>query len=43
MIMRNIIKEIVIGEFSKLIRLIEADFIANYKKKVNNFLLSQMG
>lgn len=42
MIMRNIIKEIVIGEFSKLIRLIEADFIANYKKKVNNFLLSQM-
>lgn len=40
--MRNIIKEIVIGEFSKLIRLIEADFIANYKKKVNNFLLSQM-
>lgn len=40
--MRDEIKNIVLEEFSKLINLIEADFINNYKKKVNNFLLSQM-
>lgn len=40
--MRNIIKDIVIEEFSKVINLIEADFKSNYDKKVNNFLLSQM-
>jgi len=37
-----IIKNIICEEFSKLIKLIENDFSANYKKKVNNFLLSQM-
>lgn len=40
--MRESIKEIVIDEFSKLTGLIEADFQANFKRKVNNFLLSQM-
>ena len=40
--MRDKIKDIVIDEFSKLINLIESDFETNYKKKVNNFLLSQM-
>lgn len=36
------IKTIILEEFSKLINLIEADFKSNYKRKVNNFLLSQM-
>lgn len=40
--MRNIIKQIVFEEFSKLTDLIEKDFATNYKRKVNNFLLSQM-
>ncbi len=40
--MKDIIKQIVIEEFSKLTKLIEDDFAANYKRKVNNFLLSQM-
>ena len=40
--MRNAIKNIVLEEFSKLIGLIEKDFKNNYKRKVNNFLLSQM-
>ena len=40
--MRNTIKQIVFEEFSKLTDLIEKDFAANYKRKVNNFLLSQM-
>lgn len=40
--MRDIIKQIVFEEFSKLTDLIEKDFTANYKRKVNNFLLSQM-
>ncbi len=40
--MKQQIKNIVIDEFSKLINLIEADFQANFKRKVNNFLLSQM-
>lgn len=40
--MRERIKNIVIDEFSKLTGLIEADFNANFKRKVNNFLLSQM-
>ncbi len=40
--MRNTIKQIVFEEFSKLIDLIEKDFSTNYKRKVNNFLLSQM-
>lgn len=40
--MRSTIKQIVYEEFSKLTDLIEKDFAANYKRKVNNFLLSQM-
>lgn len=40
--MRDIIKQIVFEEFSKLTDLIEKDFTANYKRIVNNFLLSQM-
>lgn len=40
--MRNKVKQIVFEEFSKLTNLIEKDFAANYKRKVNNFLLSQM-
>ncbi len=40
--MKDTIKKIVIEEFSKLTKLIEDDFTANYKRKVNNFLLSQM-
>ncbi len=40
--MRQQIKDIIIEEFSKLTELIEADFVPNYRKKINNFLLSQM-
>ena len=40
--MKNAIKQIVYEEFSKLVELIEQDFTSNYKRKVNNFLLSQM-
>ncbi len=40
--MRCTIKRIVFEEFSKLTDLIEKDFATNYKRKVNNFLLSQM-
>ena len=40
--MRDRIKNIVLDEFTKVIHLIEADFAANYDRKVNNFLLSQM-
>lgn len=40
--MKDTIKKIIIEEFSKLTKLIEDDFAANYKRKVNNFLLSQM-
>lgn len=40
--MRKRIKQIVFEEFSKLTALIEKDFASNYKRKVNNFLLSQM-
>lgn len=40
--MKEIIKNIVIEEFSKLTDNIEHDFEKNYKRKVNNFLLSQM-
>lgn len=40
--MRDQIKSIVYEEFSKLTNLIEKDFTNNYKRKVNNFLLSQM-
>ena len=40
--MRNTIKEIVVEEFSKLTNTIESDFKSNYRRKVNNFLLSQM-
>lgn len=40
--MRNTIKRIVVEEFSKLTNNIENDFEKNYKRKVNNFLLSQM-
>lgn len=40
--MRQEIKAIVFEEFSRLLTLIEADFKANYDRKINNFLLSQM-
>lgn len=40
--MRERIKNIVIDEFSNLTNNIEKDFHSNYKRKVNNFLLSQM-
>lgn len=40
--MKEQIKQIVVDEFSNLVELIESDFGANYKRKVNNFLLSQM-
>ena len=40
--MRDKIKQIVIEEFSNLTELIESDFSSNYRRKVNNFLLSQM-
>ena len=40
--MKQAIKHIVIEEFSNLTNLIEADFASNYRRKVNNFLLSQM-
>lgn len=40
--MRDRIKRIVFEEFSRLTDLIERDFGANYQRKVNNFLLSQM-
>ncbi len=40
--MRDTIKNIIFEEFSRLTDLIEKDFSANYKRKVNNFLLSQM-
>ena len=40
--MENTIKQIIVEEFSKLINLIEDDFSANYNRKVNNFLLSQI-
>lgn len=40
--MRDQIKKIVVEEFSNLTELIEADFSSNYRRKVNNFLLSQM-
>lgn len=41
-LMRQIIKSIIIEEFSSLTKLIEADFASNYIRKVNNFLLRQM-
>lgn len=40
--MRTEIKNIILDEFTRLIGIIEADFAANYDRKVNNFLLSQM-
>ncbi|MCD7775392.1 MAG: TdeIII family type II restriction endonuclease [Clostridiales bacterium] len=40
--MKEHIKQIVIEEFTRVVNLIESDFKANYKRKVNNFLLSQM-
>ena len=40
--MKEQIKQIVVEEFTKLTKLIEEDFVANYRRKVNNFLLSQM-
>lgn len=40
--MKDVIKNIVTEEFSKLTDTIEKDFSNNYKRKVNNFLLSQM-
>lgn len=40
--MKDVIKNIVTEGFSKLTDTIEKDFSNNYKRKVNNFLLSQM-
>jgi len=40
--MKETIKKIVVEEFSNLSNLIEKDFSINYKRKINNFLLSQM-
>lgn len=40
--MKNTIRKIIVYEFTNLIKLIEADFESNYKRKVNNFLLNQM-
>ena len=40
--MRDMIKAIVLEEFSRLIDAIELDFKSNYDRKVNNFLISQM-
>ncbi len=40
--MKDEIKMIVFEEFNKLTKLIEDDFYANYERKINNFLLSQM-
>ena len=40
--MKQTIKKIIVEEFSTLTTLIENDFNANYERKVNNFLLSQM-
>lgn len=40
--MRKQIKKIITEEFSSLTEIIEEDFSSNYKRKVNNFLLSQM-
>lgn len=40
--MREAVKQIVYEEFSKLTDAIESDFAANYERKANNFLLSQM-
>lgn len=39
--MRDVIKSIVVEEFSRLTNNIESDFESNYRRKVNNFLLSQ--
>ena len=40
--MKNQIKSIISEEFSSLVNTIENDFEINYKRKINNFLLSQM-
>lgn len=40
--MKDLIKNIVLDEFSHLTDLIEADFQSNYHRKVNNYLLNQM-
>lgn len=40
--MKATIKNIIYEEFSRLINSIEGDFVANYKRKTNNFLLNQM-
>lgn len=40
--MKETIKQIVVEEFSRLTNSIEEDFYDNYKRKINNFLLSQM-
>ena len=37
----DVIKSIVVEEFSSLTNNIESDFESNYRRKVNNFLLSQ--
>lgn len=40
--MQTQIKEIIVNEFTSLINNIESDFIKNYNKKNNNFLLSEL-
>lgn len=35
--MRDKIEQIIFEEFSRVVKLIENDFTANYKRKVNNF------
>lgn len=40
--MKALIKQIILEEFSNMTKLIENDFSFNYRRKVNNFLLSQM-
>lgn len=40
--MREKIKYIILDEFTKLINTIETDFIVNFNKKRNNFLLNQL-
>ena len=39
---KNIIKDIIVEEFSKLVNNIESDFKSNYTKKRYNFLLNQL-
>jgi len=40
--MKEVIRDIIFQEFSKLVKNIEGDFITNFRKKTNNFLLNQL-